>query len=104
MEMDRYMQRHVTSTSRFDLLMPSTSSRSSQTRKDDKSSGSINVDPSPNPMQMLLSSMTQMMKQQTTMMQMMQEGMNKPKEYPRPSYDQPRRYNNNPKGRRNFSP
>lgn len=44
------MEKHVSSSSKADLLSLASTSRSSHTRKDDKASGSMNVDPSPDPM------------------------------------------------------
>ena len=56
------MERHVSLFGKVDLLSPASVSRSSHTRKDDKASGSMNVDPSPDPMQSLMPSMAHMMK------------------------------------------
>ena len=96
------MQRHVSSSGQAEVLLPSTSSHSSQPKRDDEASGSMKVDPSPDPMQTILASMTKLMKQNSTMLQMMQEDRSHPREYPKPSYDQPMRYNSN-EGRRNFN-
>lgn len=57
------MEKHVPSTGKTNLLGSSSSYHSSHTCREDKSLGSMNVDPSPDPMQTLISSMTQMMKQ-----------------------------------------
>lgn len=63
----------------------------------------MSVDLSQDPMESLISTMKRMMKQQTMMMQMWEENLSRPKEYPKPSYDQQHRYNNNQEGRRNFN-
>lgn len=58
----------------------------------------MKVDPTLDPMQTILASITELMKQNSTMLQMMQEDRSRP----RPSYDQTRKYNNN-EVRRNFN-
>lgn len=103
MDMARDMEKHVSSTSWADLLGPSTSSCSSKTKREDKSSRSMNVDMSPNSMEICISLMQQFMKQQTIMMQMMQEKFRNLKEYPTSSYEQPHKCNNNYECRRNFN-
>lgn len=47
----------------------------------------MSVDPSQDSMESLISTMKQMMKQQSMMMQMWQDKESNPKEYPKPSYD-----------------
>ena len=50
MDKARDMEKHVSSSSKVDLLNPSTTSCSFHTKKDDKASGFMNVDPSLDPM------------------------------------------------------
>ena len=83
MEMARDMQRHVSSSGQSEILVPSMSHRSSQPKKDDKVSGSMKVDPTPNRKQPILASIIELIKQNSTMLQMMQEDRSRPK----PSYD-----------------
>ena len=97
------MEKHVSSIGKTDLIGLSSSSLSSQLKREDKASGSMSVDPSQYSMESLISTMKQMMKQETMMMHMLQKRKNRPKEYPKPSYDQQRRYNNNQEDRRNFN-
>ena len=86
MDKAREMDKHVAPTGKEDLLNLASTSCSSHIRKEDKASRSMNVDPSPNPMQVIMSSMAHMMKQQMAMMQIMQDQINKPREYSRPSF------------------
>lgn len=82
MTMARDMHKNVSSISQSNLLVPPSTSHSSHTKQEDKSSQSMNVDPSPSSIHSLITTMQQFMKYITTMMQAMHEDRNRSKEYP----------------------
>jgi len=65
------MEKHVSSTEKIDLFGSTSSSRAPQPKKDDKVKGSIIVDPTRDFIESLVPTLQQIMKQQTTMLQMM---------------------------------